>query len=279
VLDENGNVAMPDEPKVRDDLRKEVSPEQIDLVREGLWKVVNERGGTGGGGTGARVQIKGVTVAGKTGTAQASELGKREHIAWLACFAPYEHPKYVVIAMVQGGNHGGSVAGPVAQRILSQALELSEGKLDVKLTKLEPANNPKPFEQYDALTDYKDDPNVSSTTDDSDGESADSREPSEAKVQMSHSSSPDIRESADEQGKVKKHKDTANKPEKAVRRAEPANSDEKASSSRQSEANSTAHTPPRGQSRPAQENTPRKNIFERFFHTNRKPTSEPASPR
>ena len=36
-------------PRVRADLRSEVSPEEIELVRrKGLWKVVNEDGGTGG---------------------------------------------------------------------------------------------------------------------------------------------------------------------------------------------------------------------------------------
>jgi len=283
VLDENGAVAVPDQPKMREDLRKEVSPEQIELVRHGLWEVVNERGGTGGGGTGSSVQIKGVTVAGKTGTAQASDRGKREHIAWLACFAPYDKPKYVVVAMVQGGNHGGGVAGPVAQRILSQALDLADGKLNVKLTKLEPANNPKPFEQYDALSKYADDPTVTATDagDNGDGESADSKEPSEEKVQMSadeKSAKPDIRDHADDQGKVRnKHRDSQDQPERSARRAEAANTEENASSSRQSQANSQPRTS-RGQTQTS-EPTPRRNIFERFFHTNRKPTPAPASPR
>jgi hypothetical protein len=46
VLDEHGKVAVPQTPRVRSDLRQEISPEKIDLVRKGLWKVVNEDGGT-----------------------------------------------------------------------------------------------------------------------------------------------------------------------------------------------------------------------------------------
>src|SRR6266481_2231398 len=36
VLDEHGNVAVPQTPRVRTDLRQEISPEKIDLVRKGL---------------------------------------------------------------------------------------------------------------------------------------------------------------------------------------------------------------------------------------------------
>src|SRR6202022_857841 len=100
-------------PKVRCDLRYEFSPDQIELVRKGLWKVVKEAGGRGG-----RARLKNVQVAGKTGTAQAADRGRKDTIAWFACFAPYDHPRYVVAVMVQGGEHGGSVAGPIATRIL-----------------------------------------------------------------------------------------------------------------------------------------------------------------
>src|SRR5207302_2198332 len=147
VLDENGKIAVPDAPKVRDDLRTELSAQQIEVVRQGLWKVVNERGGPGGGGTGAKGQIKGTVVAGKTGTAQASDRGHKENIAWFCCFAPYDHPKYVVVGMVQGGKHGGSVAGPMAARILDQCLALDQGVYKVELTALKPAHNDHPFNQ------------------------------------------------------------------------------------------------------------------------------------
>ena len=41
-------------------------------------------------------------------------MATKDTVAWFACFAPFDHPKYVVVVMVQGGEHGGGVAGPIA---------------------------------------------------------------------------------------------------------------------------------------------------------------------
>ena len=200
TLDENGKVAMPDQPIVRGDLRNAVSKDEIEIVRKGLWKVVNDPGGTG-----AKGKIKNVVVAGKTGTAQSSEHGKKENIAWFACFAPYDHPKYVVVAMVQGGKHGGSVAGPVAQHILEQTLAMDQGSLNVQLASLKPANNPHPFNEIAALPDYTDkapalvaadDENATGDDDNSQGDTPDM-------ASGSSSAKPDIKADSDAQGSVK----------------------------------------------------------------------------
>ena len=104
---------------------------------QGLWKVVNEDGGTGG-----RARLKDVVVAGKTGTAQATDRGHEENVAWFTCFAPFDHPKYVVAVMVQGASgHGGEVAGPIATRILERILAQDEGKFDMQVAWLEPAHH------------------------------------------------------------------------------------------------------------------------------------------
>src|SRR5437763_16461151 len=62
ALDENGKPAVPAEPGIDSDLRLDFSPDQVEMVRRGRWKVGNEDGGTGG-----RARLKGVEVAGKTG--------------------------------------------------------------------------------------------------------------------------------------------------------------------------------------------------------------------
>ncbi len=192
VLEEHGNVAVPQTPQVRSDLRKELSPDKIELVRKGLWKVVNEDGGTGG-----RARLKDVQVAGKTGTAQATDRGHKDTVAWFACFAPFENPKYVVAVMVQGGEHGGSVAGPVATRILERALALDEGKFDMQVTWLSPAHKANPFQML------KDVNYAGGNIPSGDEENAD--ESQNATAQMASSdAAPDVEPEADSRGQVRR---------------------------------------------------------------------------
>jgi penicillin-binding protein 2 len=112
--------------------------------------VVNEPGGTG-----SRAKVPNVVVAGKTGSAQAMTDGKSDTIAWFACFAPYENPRYAVAVMVQGGKGGGVVAAPIAQRILERSIAMEEGRFDPQLAWMEPANHPNPFAFHEAV-EFKD---------------------------------------------------------------------------------------------------------------------------
>jgi len=192
VLDDHGKVAAPQTPRVRSDLHSELSREQIDLVRKGLWKVVNEDGGTGG-----RARLKNVQVAGKTGTAQATDRGHKDTIAWFACFAPFDNPKYVVAVMVQGGEHGGSVAGPIATRILERTLAMDEGNFDMTVAWLAPAHKANPFQMV------KDVNYAGGNVASGDEENAD--ESQNADVQMAGAGgAPDVEPEADAQGKVKR---------------------------------------------------------------------------
>lgn len=78
-------------------------------------------------GTGTRAQIPGVTVAGKTGTAQTGREGEAPH-AWFVAFAPAEEPQVVVAVIVERGGDlgseatGGRVAAPVARAVVAAAL-------------------------------------------------------------------------------------------------------------------------------------------------------------
>src|SRR6266513_649431 len=202
VLDQNGTPVVDQQgktvnfgPRIRADLRNEVSPDDIELVRRGLWKVVNEDGGTGG-----RARLKDVAVAGKTGTAQATDRGHEENVAWFACFAPFDHPKYVVAVMVQGASgHGGEVAGPIATRILERALAQDEGKFDMQVAWLAPAHKANPLQLIKAVTYHDTGGNLGS---DDEEDAADSQT---ATAQMASSdASPDVEPEADTQGKVRR---------------------------------------------------------------------------
>lgn len=107
-----------------------VSAENLAIVRRGLTGVVNEPGGTGGRG-----RVPGITVAGKTGTAQVIRLEHfdgvaenkipmryRDH-AWFVAYAPADDPEIVVAVLNEHGGHGGSAAAPIAQRVLYRYFE------------------------------------------------------------------------------------------------------------------------------------------------------------
>ena len=192
VLDDHGKIAVPQTPRVRSDLHSELSREQIDLVRKGLWKVVNEDGGTGG-----RARLKTVQVAGKTGTAQATDRGHKDTIAWFACFAPFDNPKYVVAVMVQGGEHGGSVAGPIATRILERTLAIDEGNFDMTVAWIAPAHKANPFQMI------KDVNYAGGNVASGDEENADASQNADAQM-AGAGGAPDVEPEADAQGKVRR---------------------------------------------------------------------------
>jgi penicillin-binding protein 2 len=197
VLDENGKVAVPDEPKVHADFRPEISAADLELERRGFWKVVNEDGGTGG-----RARLSNVQVAGKTGSAQASDRGHEGIVAWFVCWAPFEQPKYTIAVMVQAGEHGGhggSVAGPIATRILERILAVDDGKFEAKVAWTEPARKANPFQAIKDVTFHDSGPNAGDTDEEGGGDGQN------ATAQMaSTDASPDVEPEADSQGKVRR---------------------------------------------------------------------------
>jgi peptidoglycan glycosyltransferase len=77
-------------------------------------------------GTGTRAQIPGITVAGKTGTAQHGA-GEPPH-AWFIAFAPADDPKVAVAVVVEDGGRagneafGGRIAAPIAKDVMEAVL-------------------------------------------------------------------------------------------------------------------------------------------------------------
>ena len=97
----------------------------MDAVRQGMWSAVNADYGTA-----VVARVPGVTVAGKTGTAEFCEyLPEKQDCrrddkdnlpthAWFTAFAPYENPEIAVVVFVYNGGEGSGTAAPVAQQIL-----------------------------------------------------------------------------------------------------------------------------------------------------------------
>jgi penicillin-binding protein 2 len=124
------------QPKeVRGNLLKEnrLREDQIELIRRGMWRVVNDPDGTGG-----RARIPGITVAGKTGTAQFWREGKKDNHTWFVAFAPYENPKIALAVLVQGAKAGGQVPAPIAAKIIEEIMALDRG-YDPGVKALDPA--------------------------------------------------------------------------------------------------------------------------------------------
>jgi cell division protein FtsI/penicillin-binding protein 2 len=101
------------------------------IVREAMTGVVNE-------GTGKKAKLEKWQVFGKTGTAQLSLLGQKgysekDYIASFVAGAPAENPAVIVLVMVcrpdvslGKGYTGGTVAAPVAGRIIEKTLNYLE---------------------------------------------------------------------------------------------------------------------------------------------------------
>jgi peptidoglycan glycosyltransferase len=70
-------------------------------------------------GTGTAAALKGVQVAGKTGTAEVAEA---ETHAWFAGFAPAGDPRVAVAVLVENAGTGGGVAAPIARKVISAVL-------------------------------------------------------------------------------------------------------------------------------------------------------------
>jgi len=122
-------------PKVMGEIK--ATPTNMELIQSALIGVVNEPRGTG-----SRARIKGITVAGKTGTAQVINLEMEKALdqagevpdefkdhAWFVAIAPTERPRLAVAILIEHGGHGGSAAAPISKEMIGAYLgEKDRGK-------------------------------------------------------------------------------------------------------------------------------------------------------
>ncbi len=86
------------------------SSRTLRFLRKALVAVVGSQEGTG-----VLARVEGVTVAGKTGTAQNP---RGEDHAWFVAYAPAERPEIAVAVIVENAGHGGAIAAPIVGEIL-----------------------------------------------------------------------------------------------------------------------------------------------------------------
>lgn len=117
------------------------------VIRNGMWKVVNDTSGSTG-----RAAKSDYGIAGKTGTAQKWRIIKEvdkngketsrkvmDNHTWFVAFAPYDNPKVAVCVVIANGNSGGGTAAPVAKRVIERSLGLEDGKWQQPIEPIAPA--------------------------------------------------------------------------------------------------------------------------------------------
>ncbi|HKC24244.1 MAG TPA: penicillin-binding protein 2 [Thermoanaerobaculia bacterium] len=101
-------------------------------IVEGLWRVVNQPGGTA-----YSSRVDGIDLCGKTGSVQVvgQKDTKKAHLlpqqlrdhGWFAGFAPKDDPKIVVVVFAEHGEHGATAAAPLAAKMAALYLKRPAG--------------------------------------------------------------------------------------------------------------------------------------------------------
>ena len=115
VNNDSGAVTSTQTNEVRQVISKETADNVIDMME---YVVTN--------GTGKQGSVKGYTIAGKTGTSEASVGSNDGNTLSYVAIAPSENPKLVALVILYNtpskNAHGSTVAGPVISNILSEVL-------------------------------------------------------------------------------------------------------------------------------------------------------------
>lgn len=98
-------------------------------VIEGMYLAVNAPAGTGG--TARRAYLEGVTLCGKTGTAQNPH-GKDNSV--FMCFAPKDNPQIAVSVYVENAGAGGGWAAQIASLVVEKYLKKEVKRKDLEQT-------------------------------------------------------------------------------------------------------------------------------------------------
>jgi penicillin-binding protein 2 len=105
-----------------------LDPAHLEIVRNGMIAVVNEKGGTAGR---SKLKLPDVQMAGKTGTSQVISSSRRhllpgwdgETHALFVAFAPAHAPRYAAACVVEHGGGGSRAAAPVVRDVMTELLQ------------------------------------------------------------------------------------------------------------------------------------------------------------
>ncbi len=126
------------DPNEKNHIKKiPVNQRYLDMVKEGLYEVVNVPGATA---YRSHFDYHGIKMAGKTGSTQVRRITmkerqtrilKQDELPWrlrdhgvFVGYAPADNPKYAVAVLVEHGGGGSTAAAPIASQILLEAIKL-----------------------------------------------------------------------------------------------------------------------------------------------------------
>jgi len=108
----------------------------LQIIRDGMWAVVNEQGGTA---PLAKLPDPRWQMAGKTGSSQVRRVSREmresgkydsEKLPWefrphalFVAYAPHDAPRYAVSVVVEHGNAGAAAAAPIARDIMIEVMQ------------------------------------------------------------------------------------------------------------------------------------------------------------
>jgi len=103
-----------------------VSTRSLNILREAMLAETEDPEGTG-----QAARVPGLPICGKTGTAQVMNEHNQEidRTTWFASFAPYDHPRYAVVVMVESGTYGGPTCAPIAHDIYEAILKSEKSNM------------------------------------------------------------------------------------------------------------------------------------------------------
>lgn len=96
-----------------------ISPETAREIQKMMAAVVDF-------GTGTEAGVPGMSVAGKTGTAQSGNAVNSPEHAWFVGCIPTDHPRYVAAVFCEQGISGGKTAAPIFKEIMEQVIKLKD---------------------------------------------------------------------------------------------------------------------------------------------------------
>lgn len=141
-------------PHMKSDWPKiDVEDWHINIINKGMDDVVNNAKGTA---YGSRITEAGMSMGGKTGTAQVKKITmaqrrsgvKNEDLDWrsrhhalFVGYAPLDNPRYVTAVVVEHGIGGSRTAAPIAKDLLLETQKRAPAKTDIVLEKASASMN------------------------------------------------------------------------------------------------------------------------------------------